>query len=101
MSAGMVTSDEPGLYRAGKYGIRIENLLANVFAGQSEFGRFLGFETLTLCPIDLKPVITERLLEDEKAWINNYHAAVFTLLSKRLDDKDTLEWLRTHTLEIS
>ena len=59
MSEGMVTSDEPGIYRPGRWGIRIENLVATEFAEENEFGRFLKFKTLTLCPIDLSAVIPE------------------------------------------
>ena len=66
MSEGMVTSDEPGIYRPGRWGIRIENLVATEFAEENEFGRFLKFKTLTLCPIDLSAVIPERLAARRK-----------------------------------
>jgi Xaa-Pro aminopeptidase len=76
MEAGMITSIEPGLYRTGQWGIRIENLVHNRPAGQTEFGDFLEFETLTLCPIDTRCVELSLLREDERAWLNNYHATV-------------------------
>ncbi len=76
MEPGMVTSIEPGLYRPGQWGIRIENLVLNVPAGSNEFGEFLEFETLTLCPIDTRCIEKSLLREDEIAWLNAYHATV-------------------------
>lgn len=76
MEEGMITSIEPGVYRPGKWGIRIENLVVNRAAGQTEFGDFLAFETLTLCPIDTRCVLIEMLHEEERAWLNAYHASV-------------------------
>ncbi|HUH88317.1 MAG TPA: aminopeptidase P family protein [Pusillimonas sp.] len=76
MQPGMITSNEPGLYRPGKWGIRIENLVANREAGTSEFGRFLQFETLTLCPIDTRCVQPELLSDGERRWLNEYHRHV-------------------------
>ncbi len=98
MKPGMVTSDEPGIYRPGKWGVRIENLLANIPADNSEFGEFLSFETLTLCPIDLRPVDLSTLLPDEKHWLNEYHEMVRSRLSPYLaDDAASLEWLKENT----
>lgn len=76
MEPGMVTSIEPGLYRPGQWGIRIENLVLNVPAPAAEFGEFLDFETLTLCPIDTSCIELALLREDERAWLNHYHATV-------------------------
>lgn len=76
MKAGMLTSNEPGLYRDGQWGIRIENLVLAVPAEQTEFGAFLEFETVTLCPIDTRCVVREHLSADEIAWLDAYHARV-------------------------
>jgi Xaa-Pro aminopeptidase len=76
MEAGMITSIEPGIYRPGRWGIRIENLVLNRLVDSTEFGEYLGFETLTLCPIDTRPLERALLREDEVAWLNAYHATV-------------------------
>jgi Xaa-Pro aminopeptidase len=76
MEAGMITSNEPGLYRPGKWGIRIENLVLAVPALSTEFGEFLSFETLTLCPIDTRCLELALLAPAERAWLNDYHAQV-------------------------
>jgi len=96
MQPGMITSNEPGLYRPGRWGIRIENLVCNVSAGTSEFGEFLEFETLTLCPIDTRCIQRAQLRADELAWLNAYHAEV----RRRLQPKVTgpaLTWLLQRT----
>ncbi|WP_337877746.1 aminopeptidase P family protein [Caldimonas sp.] len=76
MEPGMITSIEPGLYRPGQWGIRIENLALNIEAGRTEFGEWLAFETLTLCPIDTRCIEPSLLREDERAWLDAYHATV-------------------------
>ncbi|WP_414450439.1 aminopeptidase P family protein [Burkholderia sp. 22PA0099] len=76
MEEGMITSNEPGVYRQGQWGVRIENLVVNRAAGQTEFGDFLDFETLTLCPIDTRCVLAELLDAGERAWLDAYHATV-------------------------
>lgn len=76
MQAGMLTSNEPGLYRDGHWGIRIENLVLAVPVAQTAFGSFLGFETVTLCPIDTRCVVRELLSADELDWLNGYHEQV-------------------------
>ncbi|MES2350276.1 MAG: aminopeptidase P family protein [Pseudomonadota bacterium] len=96
MEPGMITSIEPGLYRPGKWGIRIENLVLNRPAGQTEFGDFLQFETLTLCPIDTRCMAADLLRDDEKQWLNNYHATVRERLSPLLSG-DALAWLNQRT----
>ena len=91
--AGMTVTDEPGIYLPGKFGVRIENTLLITYFNESEFGKFLQFEALTLCPIDKKPIIKEMMLPEEIEWLNQYHQRVFELLSPRLDD-DEIEWLQ-------
>jgi Xaa-Pro aminopeptidase len=83
MQPGMITSNEPGLYRPGRWGIRIENLVCNQIAGESEFGEFLEFETLTLCPIDTSCIQVAQLRDDELAWLNAYHQQVCERLEPR------------------
>ncbi|MEY4561440.1 MAG: hypothetical protein RLZZ618_717 [Pseudomonadota bacterium] len=99
MEPGMITSIEPGLYRPGQWGIRIENLVLNVAAHTTEgdtFGEFLEFETLTLCPIDTRCIDLSLLRADERAWLNGYHATVRARLSP-LVSGDALAWLMTRT----
>ena len=96
MEPGMITSIEPGLYRPGRWGIRIENLVLNRAAGQTEFGEFLNFETLTLCPIDTRCILPALLRDDERQWLNDYHATVRKRLSPLLSG-DALAWLTTRT----
>lgn len=99
LQIGMVTSNEPGLYRANQYGIRIENLILTQLETQTEFGDFYSFETLTLCPIDTKPIAKELLTDKEIAWFNTYHRYVYDRLSPVLSD-DEKEWLKEKTHEI-
>jgi Xaa-Pro aminopeptidase len=99
MQPGMITSIEPGTYRPGRWGVRIENLVLNREAGKSEFGEFLKFETLTLCPIDTRCLEPSLLTEDEKQWFNGYHAEVRERLSPLLDGA-ALEWLNARTAAI-
>lgn len=99
MQPGMITSIEPGTYRPGRWGVRIENLAINREAGSSEFGEFLKFETLTLCPIDTRCLLPALLTEEEKQWFNGYHAQVRERLSPLLEGA-ALEWLNTRTAAI-
>jgi len=99
MEPGMITSIEPGLYRPGKWGIRIENLVLNQPAGQTEFGDFLRFETLTLCPIDTRCIEPSLLRDDEKRWLNDYHATVRGRLLPLLSG-DALAWLENRTVAL-
>jgi Xaa-Pro aminopeptidase len=96
MQPGMITSNEPGLYRPGRWGIRIENLVCNVLAGTSEFGEFLEFETLTLCPIDTRCVQRDQLRQDEVDWINAYHGEVRRRLAPKASGP-ALAWLMHRT----
>ncbi|HNV60379.1 MAG TPA: M24 family metallopeptidase, partial [Rhodoferax sp.] len=97
MQPGMITSIEPGLYRSGQWGVRIENLVLNVpFASTEPFGEFLEFETLTLCPIDTRCIQKDLLRADEVQWLNAYHATVRARLSPLLSGAG-LDWLMTRT----
>lgn len=96
---GMVISNEPGLYREGEYGIRIENVIVCMEMEEPGFGRFLGFETLTLCPIDRKLIASELLNKDELEWLNAYHQLVFDELSSLLDTPQS-EFLKKQTEKI-
>jgi Xaa-Pro aminopeptidase len=97
MEPGMITSIEPGVYRPGRWGVRIENLVLNVRAETAdEFGEFLEFETLTLCPIDTRCIERSLLRADELAWLNQYHATVRERLAPHLSG-DALAWLNTRT----
>ena len=99
LHAGMTVTDEPGVYLEGRFGVRIENTLLIVPAGESEFGKFLGFETLTLCPIDVRPIIKEMLTPAERMWLNDYHAMVYQRLKEHLKE-DEVEWLKSVTTPI-
>lgn len=90
---GMVVTDEPGLYLSGRFGVRIENILLVKSYMSTEFGEFLQFETLTLCPIDKEPIIVEMLSEEEKKWLDDYHLTVRDKLSRHLtfDERSWLE----------
>ena len=97
MEPGMITSVEPGLYRPGQWGVRIENLVLNVpSAVGGEFGEFLEFETLTLCPIDTRCIDRSLLRADEIAWLNGYHATVRERLAP-LVAGPALAWLTART----
>lgn len=96
MQPGMITSIEPGLYRPNRWGVRIENLVLNVPAPEDEFGEFLAFETLTLCPIDTHCIDRNLMREDEIEWLNEYHRVVRDRLSPRVSG-DALAWLMRRT----
>ena len=96
---GQILTDEPGLYREGEYGIRIENVMVCKNEFQSGFGRFLSFDTLTLCSIDRRLVNSQLLSEEELNWLNNYHARVLSELGSRLN-ADVRMWLETQCASI-
>ncbi|MCU1755955.1 MULTISPECIES: aminopeptidase P family protein [Pseudomonas] len=100
MQPGMITSIEPGTYRPGRWGVRIENLVLNREAGVSEFGEFLKFETLTLCPIDTRCLEASLLTHEELEWLNDYHEQVSERLSPLLEG-DALAWLQARTAALS
>lgn len=96
MLEGMTVTDEPGLYLAGKFGVRIENVLLTVPYMTTEFGSFLRFEPLTLCPIDTQPILVDMLTVEERRCLNAYHEMVYQRLAPLLDS-DEREWLAGKT----
>lgn len=99
LEPGMVMSDEPAMYRPGEYGIRTENMILIREDSETEFGKFLGFETLTLCYIDTNLVIPSMLSVREHAWLNKYHQMVYDLVSPHLTEEEKA-WLKEKTAEI-
>lgn len=96
---GMTVTNEPGVYKAGRYGVRTENTMLIVKDQTTEFGEFYKFEPLTLCPIDLKPLLPELLSPEEKEWLNSYHQQVYTSLSPFLSQEQK-EWLAKATMAV-
>ncbi len=99
MEPGMITSIEPGIYRPGRWGVRIENLVLNRSVDGAEFGEFLRFETLTLCPIDTRCIEPALLRPDETRWLNDYHASVRARLAPHVAG-DALAWLIARTVAL-
>jgi len=99
LKPGMVVSNEPGVYREGRFGIRIENLLAVRNTEKTEFGQFMGFEDLTLCPYERRLIEPNLLTEDEKNQINQYHALVYIELENLLNEEECI-WLKQKTLPL-
>lgn len=99
LRAGMTLTDEPGLYLAGKFGVRIENTVLISDYMSTEFGKFLQIEPLTLCPIDTTPIDVDMLLPEEIDWLNAYHHSVYEKLSPFLDEEETI-WLENATKPI-
>ena len=99
LRAGMTVTDEPGIYLEGRFGVRTENTLLIVPYMKTEFGEFLQFESLTLCPIDLRPVVVEMLTKEERQWLNDYHRRVYDVLSPYLNNEEKL-WLENATAPI-
>lgn len=99
LEIGMITSNEPGLYRADEYGIRIENLVVTELRAETPFGRFFGFETVTLCHLDNSLVEPSLLTADEIAWYNAYQERVYQTLREHLSSSEA-EWLRAKTLPL-
>ena len=97
---GMTVTDEPGIYLAGKFGVRIENTLLVIPYKETEFGKFLQFVSLTLCPIDTSPILTELLTQEELDWLNAYHQRIFDTLSPHLSDEESA-WLQEACAAIS
>lgn len=95
--AGMVVTNEPGIYVTGRFGVRIENMLLARPSLHTDFGSFLEFETLTLCPYDLRAVDASLLSAEEKQWVNRYHATVCRELLPLLDDEADRRWLEQAT----
>lgn len=99
LRAGMTLTDEPGLYLAGKFGVRIENTVLLSDYMKTEFGKFLQIEPLTLCPIDTVPIDLAMLMPEELAWLNEYHAKVYAELAPYLDEEEK-KWLENATKAI-
>lgn len=100
LEVGMVTSDEPGLYEEGKFGIRHENLLVVQPAGETEFGEFLKHDVLTLVPFDVRGLNLDLMTNEEIDWLNNYHKQVFDTISPRLNEEETA-WLKAKTAPLT
>ena len=96
---GMIITDEPGIYREGRHGIRHENVLQVVDAGQNDFGHWLRFEPLTLCHFDTSVLLPELLTEEEIGWLNDYNETVYRTYKDRLTPAIS-EWLREKTAAI-
>ena len=94
--AGMISSNEPGVYLEGEYGIRLENeiLSVNLPSGQ------IGFETITFCPFDREAILPELLTTEERTWLNEYHKEIYTKIAPRVSE-DTAAWLAEETAEIT
>ena len=99
LRAGMTLTDEPGLYLAGKFGVRIENTVLLSDYMKTEFGKFLQIEPLTICPIDTAPIDLTMLMPEELAWLNEYHAKVYAELAPYLDEEEK-KWLENATKAI-
>lgn len=97
LQAGILVSDEPGLYRPGHRGVRIENLIVARRAASTEFGEFLAFDVATLCPIDLRTVDVSLLTPDEVAWLDDYHGKVLTALQNEALSTRAQAWLKART----
>ncbi len=98
LRANMTVTDEPGLYLEGRFGVRTENTMLITPYMETEFGRFLQMEPLTLCPIDTEPIILEMMKKEEIEWLNNYHKRVYDELSSLLEDEEDREWLKEKTM---
>lgn len=99
LEEGMILTNEPGIYREGKHGIRIENMMLIQQVEINEFGQFMGFETITWCPIDLEAIDKSMLTPEEITWVNTYHKNVYDKLSPYLDN-DVQAWLKNETREV-
>ncbi len=97
---GMITTIEPGVYKEGKYGIRIENNLLCVPARETDMGVFYKFETITYVPIDVEALNLDELTDREIEWLNNYHEEVYKKLAPLTKDKELLDFLRNQTRKI-
>lgn len=96
---GMTVTNEPGIYRAGSHGVRIENMMLIVPDKETDFGTYYKFDILTLCPIDTRPIVLDMMTPDELQWLNAYHQRVYDELAPHLDEEEK-EWLRGKTKKI-
>lgn len=99
LEPGMIITNEPGIYREGKYGIRTENMMLVNLDEETEFGQFMKFETISYCPIDLDGIDADILNQKEKHWLNDYHSRVYDLISPHLNEEER-KWLKRETREI-
>lgn len=99
LEEGMIMSNEPGVYKEGRHGIRIENLIVVKKDEKTESGQFMSFETITFCPIDLDGIIIDMLSPEDKAWLNSYHSEVYEKLSPTLNEEQRA-WLKYNTRAI-
>ena len=99
LEPGMITTDEPGVYLEGEYGIRTENELICVKDEKNEYGQFLRFENITYCPIDLDGIDPELMTQKEKKQLNEYHKRVYETVSPLLTEEER-EWLKIYTREV-
>lgn len=99
LEKGMILTNEPGIYKEGRHGIRIENTLLVIEDEKTEFGQFMRFDVISYCPIDLEGIDVELLDSKEREWLNNYHGKVYEVLSPYLDEKER-EWLKRETRKI-
>jgi Xaa-Pro aminopeptidase len=95
----MIISDEPGIYREGSHGVRIENLIVAQHAAKTEFGTFLAFDVLTLCPFERRLIDKTLLTESERQMVDAYHGWVYSELREYLEEEDAA-WLRAATLPL-
>ncbi|OOM75244.1 aminopeptidase [Clostridium puniceum] len=100
LEKGMILTNEPGIYKEGKFGVRTENMMIVVEDEKTEFGQFMKFEAITYCPIDLDGINSQMMTEEEKQWLNDYHKNVYTKLSPYLTEEEK-QWLKEETREIA
>ncbi len=101
LRANMIVTDEPGLYLEKRFGVRTENTMLITPYMETEFGRFLQMEPLTLCPIDTEPIIIDMMRPEETEWLNSYHKRVYDELSPLLEDEGDREWLKEKTRPVA
>ena len=100
LHAGILVSDEPGVYRPGRWGVRIENLIVAHEFSETEFGKFLAFDVATLCPIDLRTINASLLTKEEKSWLDAYHGKVLTGLQNEGLSPRAQAWLKARTTPV-
>ncbi|MGE5677066.1 MAG: M24 family metallopeptidase C-terminal domain-containing protein, partial [Pseudomonadota bacterium] len=99
LEPGMILTNEPGIYKEEKHGVRHENTLLVVDDFETEYGRYLKFDTISYCPIDLEGIDASMLTVEEKSWLNSYHKEVFEKLSPYLNEEEK-DWLKYETRDI-
>ena len=99
LEEGMITTNEPGFYKAGSHGIRLENEMLCVKGIKNEYGQFMELEPLTIVPLDLDAIDVNLMKDDEKEYLNKYHKMVFDTVSPFFTDEE-VEWLKEYTKSI-